>query len=64
MFAWIWPKLDREGRIGATPMRQDSPSRITHVLVETRLVGRVQLIIVERPTSDEAAAQGTAAEGQ
>jgi len=37
-------------------------ARITHVLVETRLVGRVQLIIVERPTSDSLAIRGAAAE--
>ena len=39
-------------------------AKITHILVETRLVGRVQLIIVERPTSDELTAGRAAAEGK
>jgi hypothetical protein len=38
--------------------------RITHVSVETRLIGRAQLIIVERPTSGEAAVRGVAEGGQ
>jgi hypothetical protein len=33
MFAWIWPKLDPEGRIGATPMRQDSPPSLPAALL-------------------------------
>jgi hypothetical protein len=37
--------------------------RVTHLSVEARLVGRAQLIIVERPTSDEAAATGVAEGG-
>jgi hypothetical protein len=36
----------------------------THVLVETRLVGPAQLVIVERPTSDEQAVRGEAAQGK
>jgi hypothetical protein len=39
-------------------------ARITHVSVETRLVGRAQLTIVERPASEELAGRGTPAEGQ
>jgi hypothetical protein len=34
--------------------------RITHLSVEARLIGRAQLIIVERPTSDKAAVGGVA----
>ena len=33
MFAWIWPNLDPEGRIGATPMRQDSPPSLPAALL-------------------------------
>jgi hypothetical protein len=36
--------------------------RITHLSVETRLVGRAQLIIVERPGSEDLASRLTAAE--
>jgi hypothetical protein len=39
-------------------------ARITYVSVETRLIGRAQLTIVERPASDELAAVGRAAVGQ
>jgi hypothetical protein len=38
--------------------------RITHLSVETRLIGQAQLIIVERPTSAETAAGGVAEGGQ
>jgi hypothetical protein len=38
--------------------------RITHVSVEMRLIGRAQLIIVERPTSDDTAVRGVAEGGQ
>jgi len=38
--------------------------RITHLSVEARLIGRAQLIIVERPTSDESAVGGAAEGGQ
>lgn len=39
-------------------------ARITHVSIETRLVGRAELVVVERPVSSEAAARGPGAEGQ
>jgi hypothetical protein len=39
-------------------------ARITHILVETRLAGPAQLVIVERPTSDELIAGHAAAEGK
>ena len=39
-------------------------SRVTHVSIETRLIGRAQLVIVEHPPSDEAAASVGAGEGQ
>ena len=38
--------------------------RVTHLSVEARLIGRAQLIIVERPTSDESAVGGAAEGGQ
>ena len=38
--------------------------RITHVSVEMRVIGRAQLIVVERPTSDKTAVSGVAEEGQ
>jgi hypothetical protein len=38
--------------------------RITHISVETRLIGRAQLVIVERPTSEDTAARGVAEGGQ
>lgn len=38
MFAWIWPKLDPEGRIGATPMRQDSPPSLPVALLSALLL--------------------------
>jgi hypothetical protein len=38
--------------------------RITHIAVETRLIGRAQLVIVERPTSEDTAARGVAEGGQ
>jgi hypothetical protein len=38
--------------------------RITHIAVETRLIGRAQLFIVERPTSEETAARGVGEGGQ
>lgn len=34
--------------------------RTTHISVETRLIGRAQLVIVERPTSEDTAARGVA----
>jgi hypothetical protein len=37
-------------------------ARITHILVETRLAGPAQLVIVERPTSDVRTAARSAAE--
>ena len=39
-------------------------ARITHILAETRLVGNAQLVIVERPSPDGAAARGTAGGAQ
>ena len=39
-------------------------TRITHVSVETRLIGRAQLVIVERPYSGVLASGGTAERGQ
>lgn len=39
-------------------------ARITHILVETRLVGSAQLVIVERPASDEPTTGHAAAEGK
>ena len=39
-------------------------ARITHILVETRLAGPAQLVIVERPTSDELTAGHAAGEGK
>ena len=39
-------------------------ARITHILVETRLAGPAQLVIVERPTSGELTAGHAAAEGK
>jgi hypothetical protein len=39
-------------------------ARVTHILVETRLAGPAQLVIVERPTSDELTAGHAAAEGK
>jgi len=39
-------------------------ARITHVSIETRLVGRAELVIVERPAADEMAARSAASEGQ
>jgi len=38
--------------------------RITHLSVETRLIGRAQLTIVERPVTEQAAAGNVAAGGQ
>ena len=38
--------------------------RITHIAVETRLIGRAQLVIVERPTSAETADRGVVEDGQ
>ena len=38
--------------------------KITHVSVEMRLIGRAQLIIVERPASEETAVRGVAEGGQ
>jgi hypothetical protein len=38
--------------------------RITHISVETRLIGRAQLVIEERPTSGATAARGVAGGGQ
>ena len=38
--------------------------RITHLSVDTRLIGQAQLIIVERPTSAETAIGGVAEGGQ
>ena len=35
-------------------------SRITHVSIDTRLIGRAQLVIVERPSADEAIRPGAA----
>jgi hypothetical protein len=37
-----------------------SATRITHILAETCLVGDAQLVIVERPASDESVTQTTA----
>ena len=34
-------------------------ARVTHVTVDTRFVGRAQLVIFERPSSDELTARGT-----
>ena len=39
-------------------------TRITHVSVETRFIGRAQLVIVERPYSGVLASGGAAARGQ
>ncbi|HKE27625.1 MAG TPA: hypothetical protein VKB88_34960 [Bryobacteraceae bacterium] len=39
-------------------------ARITHVGVEMRLLGRAQLVILERPSSDELMATATAGAGQ
>ena len=34
--------------------------RITHIAVEERLIGRAQLVTVERPTPEDTAARGVA----
>jgi hypothetical protein len=39
-------------------------TRITHVAVEMRLVGRAQLVILERPTSEELTERTVAGGGQ
>lgn len=39
-------------------------AKVTHISIETRLMGRAQLVIVERPSSDELSARGPAAGGQ
>jgi hypothetical protein len=38
--------------------------RITHISVETRLIGRALLVIVERPTSEDTAAEGVVEGGR
>ena len=50
--------LTRENELFKDTVRE----RITHLSVETRLVGRAQLIIVERPASEDLASRGAPAE--